>query len=111
MLHMPPLRGYRNTMVVISSQGFTPLAIVCRRSAALLLRVCMRRHRRQPLLEVGGQVVDVALKHNECIVVASGVNSLGQVDDNGSRGVNEYVVFGQIAVDDAGAEHANDLCN
>ncbi len=59
--------------------------------------------------EPGGEIADVAQEHECRAVVACGVYCLGQVDDHRPVGADEHVVFGQVAVHQAGAQHAHDL--
>ena len=57
------------------------------------------------------QFVDVAQQHCARMVVAGGADRLRQVDDDRAVGVDQHVVFGQVAVDHAFAEHAYDLAH
>ena len=64
---------------------------------------------RREAAEVGSQVVDVALEHQSRADVARGIHGLRQVDDHRPMAVDEHVVLGQVAVDDARAQHFHDL--
>ena len=55
------------------------------------------------------EVVDVADEQLAGALIAGGVDGLGEVDDDGAVGAHQDVEVGEVAVDDAGAEHANDL--
>ena len=59
--------------------------------------------------EVAGEVGHVALQHGAGIAVARGIDRLRQVDDDRALGADQNVVFGEVAVDDPGAEHAHHL--
>ena len=52
------------------------------------------------------EMIDVAHKKGRGIVVGGGVQVLGQVDDDRARIIQEDVVFAEVAMDDARAQHA-----
>ena len=64
---------------------------------------------RGELPEVIGQVRDVALQHALGVVVARGIHGLRQVDDHGAIVVDQDVELRQVAMHEAGAQHAHDL--
>src|SRR5690606_18164557 len=59
--------------------------------------------------EIPGDIVHVAGEHHRRAAVARGVDRLGKIDDDRSVRIDQEVEFGQVAVDDARAEHAHDL--
>ncbi len=61
------------------------------------------------LTEVGLHVADVAIEHREGAVVHRSLDRLRKIDDDRAARVEQHVVLGQIAVDQAGTEHQHDL--
>jgi hypothetical protein len=74
-----------------------------------LARVARRGQFRREPPEARADVVDVAFEHRERAVVAGCIDGLRQVDDDGALRRDEHVVLGEIAVDQARAQHARDL--
>ena len=48
-------------------------------------------------------------EHAGGVVIPCGVDGLGQIDDDRPFAADEHVVLGQVAVDQSGAEHEDDL--
>ena len=59
--------------------------------------------------EVGAQIEHITLEHFGGVAVARRVDGLRQVDDDRPALADEDVVFGEVAVNDAGAQHAHHL--
>src|SRR5690242_21925736 len=59
--------------------------------------------------EISRKVVHIPYEQTASAVITGGNDSLRQIDNDGAIAAGEHVIFGQIAMNDSGTEHSNDL--